>query len=729
MRPTLIELEDFGSFAGSHALDLSAVHQAAVVGDNGAGKSTLVYDALGFAFGGVTRAGDVDSVVRTGADQARCAVTFDVDGHLYRVTRVRQRAKKTAAWVEKESSDSVTGWETVTESKGVRETDETIVSLLGASWDALAATVFAGQGDADRFTGQYGAARRKELLGEIIGLGEYTMLSDRARQTAAEARAVADRERGRLDDIAEQLKSADTDRETLEGLAGRVAAADAAADAADGTEAETAAVAKAAVAVAAEAKAAVAGAAREMETLASAAKAARRAAESAEGRAVATAKRAADAANAAAPIPDAQERRAALTVKISDLETLIEGLKADGETAAATKASAEALAVSCAGSADRARARVTQLNEAGHGDCPTCGQDLSDQHLSVVVAEAETEAETADSEAGGHTRTAVSAAEERERLLGEYKTAKASLASLSAERDDLDSRVDATQAAAAVAVSAAADAATAAAEAADDETAAAEAEAAVAAFAAVDRTGDAANAANEAETAETVAAEAHAAAVAARRDHAQAAQEHAALAERVAAHAAAEARRDTVEAAFAVAENTASVHTTLARAFGRDGVPALIFDGVVIELSEAVNDVLARLSNGRLGVTISTTRETKAGTTADALDVTVHGPDGPRPYESFSGGERFRVDLALRVGLSRLLARRSGTQIRTLILDEGWGALDDEGIGAMVECLRLLSDEFDLLLTVTHLGEVAEAFPVKIRVDRPGTGSKVLVDA
>ena len=61
MRPLLIELEDFGSFAGSHGLDLSGVTRAAVVGENGAGKSTLVYDALGFALAGVTRAGDADS--------------------------------------------------------------------------------------------------------------------------------------------------------------------------------------------------------------------------------------------------------------------------------------------------------------------------------------------------------------------------------------------------------------------------------------------------------------------------------------------------------------------------------------------------------------------------------------------------------------------------------------------------------------------------------------------
>lgn len=727
MRPLLIELEDFGSFAGSHGLDLSGVSRAAVVGENGAGKSTLVYDALGFALAGVTRAGDTDSVVRTGAEQGRVAVTFEVDGTSYRVTRVRQRAKKTSAWVEKADPGSATGWETVTESKGVRETDECVAGLLGASWDALAATVFAGQGDADRFTGQYGAARRKELLGEIVGLGQYTRLADLARQTSVSARSDADRERARLDEIDTMLASADEDRSRLADATAAetaaVAAAEKAAEAAD----RAVAAKDAAVSALVEARTSAAAADRDRDRLADAAKAARRAADAAAGRSAEARRAAVRAAEAVAAVVGLEADLAARAAERDSLESRLGDLRAAGEAAAERKATAEAMTVSAEETVERAQARVAAL-AGGDDACPTCGQDLTDQHLSVVAADAETELAAALATVKTRRDEATAAGEDREQLLGEWKAAKTEADRLAAAHSEIAARLERARAAAENADGAAdaaevadAEAAEAAAEAEVAETAAAsaavEAGPDVAALdaAAVAASGDAAAAVVAAEDARRRSFEAHA--------HA------AALTERVAAHDTAEARRVEVTAAWGQADRSAGLHQTLARAFGRDGIPALIFDGVVAELGDAVNEILARLANGRLAVTISTVKETKSGSSADTLEVTVHGPDGPRPYESFSGGERFRVDLALRVGLSRLLARRTGTQIRTLVLDEGWGALDDEGVAAMVECLRVLGDEFDLVLTVTHIENVADAFPVKIRVNRTGVGSSVDVTA
>ena len=50
---------------------------------------------------------------------------------------------------------------------------------------------------------------------------------------------------------------------------------------------------------------------------------------------------------------------------------------------------------------------------------------------------------------------------------------------------------------------------------------------------------------------------------------------------------------------------------------------------------------------------------------------------GTRNYELFSGGEAFKVNFAVRVALSRLLARRSGAKLETLIVDEGFGSQDE----------------------------------------------------
>jgi DNA repair exonuclease SbcCD ATPase subunit len=81
-----------------------------------------------------------------------------------------------------------------------------------------------------------------------------------------------------------------------------------------------------------------------------------------------------------------------------------------------------------------------------------------------------------------------------------------------------------------------------------------------------------------------------------------------------------------------------------------------------------------------------------------------------------------RVDLALRVGLSKLLSQRSGVPIRTMVVDEPDG-LDTAGMNAFAECLRELAQDFDLILVVSHQEHLAGLLPSVIRVERDATGA------
>jgi exonuclease SbcC len=81
-------------------------------------------------------------------------------------------------------------------------------------------------------------------------------------------------------------------------------------------------------------------------------------------------------------------------------------------------------------------------------------------------------------------------------------------------------------------------------------------------------------------------------------------------------------------------------------------------------------------------------RATRAGGEIQTLDVVVSDSGGPRPYESFSGGERIRVDLALSVSLARLAARRAGRPpVRFFWVDEAFTPLDRAGVEAAVRAL------------------------------------------
>ena len=163
-------------------------------------------------------------------------------------------------------------------------------------------------------------------------------------------------------------------------------------------------------------------------------------------------------------------------------------------------------------------------------------------------------------------------------------------------------------------------------------------------------------------------------------------------------------------------------------AFGVNGIPAMIIEHTLPRLEAEANDVLARLSGGRMHIRFETQRLTKKGTTRETLDLIISDEEGERPYENFSGGERFRIDFAVRIALSRLLAHRAGVQLRSLFIDEGFGTLDADGRRRLIEAVKAVQDDFDLILVVTHIAEMQEAFPVRIRVGRrAGEGSRVWV--
>ncbi|HID10944.1 MAG TPA: SMC family ATPase [Candidatus Latescibacteria bacterium] len=171
------------------------------------------------------------------------------------------------------------------------------------------------------------------------------------------------------------------------------------------------------------------------------------------------------------------------------------------------------------------------------------------------------------------------------------------------------------------------------------------------------------------------------------------------------------------------AQKERTIYEKLQVALGRDGIQALIIEGVLPELEEEANETLKKLTDGRAYVRIEPLRE-RGGKVKETLDIRISDELGTRDYGMFSGGEAFRVDFALRIALSKLLARRAGTRLRMLVIDEGFGTQDAEGLELLVEAINTISVDFDKILVVTHLEQLRNAFPVRIEVEkRPDIGS------
>jgi exonuclease SbcC len=170
-----------------------------------------------------------------------------------------------------------------------------------------------------------------------------------------------------------------------------------------------------------------------------------------------------------------------------------------------------------------------------------------------------------------------------------------------------------------------------------------------------------------------------------------------------------------------------SLYEELQLAFGKKGLQALIIETAVPEIEEEANALLSRMTDGRMSVRFDTQRDTKAGNTVETLDIKIADERGPRSYEMYSGGEAFRVDFAVRIALSKLLARRAGAQLQTLIIDEGFGTQDADGRQRLVEAINSVSEDFKLVIVITHIEELKDAFPVRIEVTKTAQGSQISV--
>ncbi len=188
-----------------------------------------------------------------------------------------------------------------------------------------------------------------------------------------------------------------------------------------------------------------------------------------------------------------------------------------------------------------------------------------------------------------------------------------------------------------------------------------------------------------------------------------------------------ELRKKEKEETLSRVEKETSIYTDLAAAFGKRGIQALLIESAVPELEIEANKLLARMTDNRMSVKIETQRETKKGDVVETLDINISDEMGTRNYEMFSGGEAFRINFAIRIALSRLLARRAGAPLPTLIIDEGFGTQDSTGLEKLKEAITTIQDDFEKILVITHVEELRDAFPSRIDVVKTSEGSTILL--
>lgn len=219
MRPERLELSGFTAFREPTEVDFHGVDLFALTGPTGSGKSSVI-DAIVFAlYGSVPRYGDrrtVEPVISLGKVEARVRFDFTVGDEQYSAVRVVRRQKRGAA--TKEARLERDG-ETLA-STADRVTAE-VEKLLGLSYDHFVKSVVLPQGKFAAFLHDKPTDRQK-LLRELLDLGIYEQVRERAhdRRVAAQQRAeILD---GQIGELAYATEEAETEAarrvEILEGL-------------------------------------------------------------------------------------------------------------------------------------------------------------------------------------------------------------------------------------------------------------------------------------------------------------------------------------------------------------------------------------------------------------------------------------------------------------------------------------------------------------------------------
>lgn len=134
---------------------------------------------------------------------------------------------------------------------------------------------------------------------------------------------------------------------------------------------------------------------------------------------------------------------------------------------------------------------------------------------------------------------------------------------------------------------------------------------------------------------------------------------------------------------------------------GTRGARTHLLSSTLAAVSEVANGWLKRLAGPHFRLTLRSYSETSRGELTNKISMEVEGAGGGHGYKASSGGERKRIDIAVMLGLGDIARRLRGESGSTLFFDEAFDALDEQGLAAVVDVLRELSQD-RAVVVVSH---------------------------
>lgn len=163
-------------------------------------------------------------------------------------------------------------------------------------------------------------------------------------------------------------------------------------------------------------------------------------------------------------------------------------------------------------------------------------------------------------------------------------------------------------------------------------------------------------------------------------------------------------------------ENKLVMYPSVIQAYSSAGIPNLITQNILDDLQVESNALLNQIKPG-IQLSFFVEKIKGDGTEADTLDINYLVNGKKRYYEQLSGAMKLAVTFSLKLGLSFILQKIIGVDIKLLLLDEIDQSLDKASIDAFTEIVKFFSNDFTILV-ITHNDRLKDKFNSAILVEQ-----------
>jgi len=173
-------------------------------------------------------------------------------------------------------------------------------------------------------------------------------------------------------------------------------------------------------------------------------------------------------------------------------------------------------------------------------------------------------------------------------------------------------------------------------------------------------------------------------------------------------------------------KSISSEYEILSKFFGKSGVQTILLENIIADLQSTSNVILKNICNEPLSIVFETQRVRADGVKKiETLDLKIMKDGFCQDFRSLSGGEKFRIALSLRIGLSELSSRYGGSSLEFIMMDEVNSPLDRFGVETLfVSVIKSLEEKYKIMV-ITHDESLKEKFDNVIDVTKVNGESSI----